>query len=124
MISRMMSSAKIPGNYSNHSLRSTATTRLFNAHIDEQLIMARTGHSSTTGVRSYKRVSEQLIEETSDVLNGKKRKIDNELVLVDGTTSSTVDGTSPQQASMPPSGHVSMPQLGFFNISSSVTCKL
>ena len=40
MISRMMSSAKIPGNYSNHSLRSTATTRLFNAHIDEQLIMA------------------------------------------------------------------------------------
>ena len=40
MISRMMSSAKIPGNYSNHSLGSTATTRLFNAHIDEQLIMA------------------------------------------------------------------------------------
>ena len=58
--------------------------------------MARTGHSSTTGVRSYKRVSEQLIEDTSDVLNGKKMKVDNELVLANGTTSSTVDVTSPQ----------------------------
>lgn len=70
MTSRMMSSAKIEGYFTNHSLRGTATTRMFSAHIDEQLIMARMGHSSTKGVRSYKRISDQLIEETSDVLNG------------------------------------------------------
>ena len=35
MISRMMASANIDGNFTNHSLRSTTTTRLFNAHVDE-----------------------------------------------------------------------------------------
>ena len=73
MISRMMSSANISGHFTNHSLRSTATTRLFNAHLDEQLIMARTGHSSVKGVRSYKHIGEQLVEETSDILNKKVR---------------------------------------------------
>ena len=47
------------------------TTRLFDAHVDEQLIMSRTGHSSTKGVRSYKRISEQLQEDVSDILNAK-----------------------------------------------------
>ena len=32
--------------------------------------MDRTGHSTTSGVRAYKRVSEKLREVTSDVLNG------------------------------------------------------
>ena len=45
VIARLMAQAEIPNNFSNHSLRSTATTRLFNAHIDEQIIMSRTGHS-------------------------------------------------------------------------------
>ena len=66
-----MEEANIPGHYTNHSLRSSATTRLFNAHVDEQLIMARAGHSSTTGVCAYKWVSDQLQEETSAILNKK-----------------------------------------------------
>ena len=49
----LMKAANIPGTLSNHSLRSTVTTRLFNARVDEQLIMSRTGHSSTAGVRAY-----------------------------------------------------------------------
>jgi integrase len=43
----------------NHFLRATAATRLFEAGVDdydEHLIMQRTGHSITAGVRSYKRV--------------------------------------------------------------------
>lgn len=68
-IPRLMNNAGIVGNFTNHSLRSTSTTRLFNAHVDEQLIMMRTGHSSEKGVRAYKRASDQLLEETSDVLN-------------------------------------------------------
>ena len=43
--------------------------RLFGAGVDEQLIMARTGHSSVSGVRTYKRKVEKLQEITSDVLN-------------------------------------------------------
>ena len=45
-------------------------TRLFEAKVDEQLIMQRTGHTSTA-VRSYKRVGEKLRAVTSDALNGK-----------------------------------------------------
>ena len=55
------------------SLRvSLASTRLFNAQADEQLIMSRTGHSSTDGVRAYKRASNKLKKVTSDVLNWSK----------------------------------------------------
>ena len=52
----------------NHSLHATNATRLFEANVDEQLIMQRTGHMSNA-VREYKRVGQQLREETSDVLN-------------------------------------------------------
>ncbi len=46
-----MEQAGFQGHYTNHSLRVTAATRLFDAQIDEQLIdeqlnMNRTGHSS------------------------------------------------------------------------------
>ena len=37
--------------------------------------MGRTGHSSTDGVRAYKRTSKKLKELTSDVLNGNKTPI-------------------------------------------------
>ena len=57
----------------NHSLRATAATRLFEAGVDEQLIMQRTGHLTTAGVRSYKRVGENLRSITSDVLNCAKK---------------------------------------------------
>ena len=44
------------------------------AEVDEQLIMSRTGHSSTDGVRAYKRTSEKLKKMTSDVLNNSKKR--------------------------------------------------
>ena len=70
-----MQAANITGNFTNHSLRSSATTRLFSAHVDEQLIVSRNGHTSTKWVRSYKRMSDQLLQETSTVLNSKKMKM-------------------------------------------------
>ena len=51
-VKRLMTAAGIEGHYSNHSLRRTAATRLFEAGVDEQLIMLHTGHSTTSGVRS------------------------------------------------------------------------
>ena len=68
-VSRLFKAAGIVGHYSNHSLRATSATRLFDAGVDEQLIMSRTGHSSAEGVRLYKRITENLREKTSDVLN-------------------------------------------------------
>ena len=64
-----MKRAGFTGYFTIHSLRATTATRLFSAGIDERLIMSRTGHSSTEGVRAYKRTSMQLYELTSDVLN-------------------------------------------------------
>ena len=85
-VKRLMTAAGLEGHYSNHSLRRIAATRLFEAGVDEQLIMLRTGHSTTSGVRSYKRVSEQLKEVISDILNGvqttKKTKLEGESAVV------------------------------------------
>ena len=53
-IKEICKDAKLPGFYSNHSLRSTSATRMYHCNIDEQLIMEITGHRSLS-VRSYKR---------------------------------------------------------------------
>ena len=86
-IRRLFEHAEIPGFYTNHSLRTTAgtTCRLFDAGVDEQLIMKRTGHQSVAGVRSYKRVTDKLNMFTSCVLNeqvllAKKLKEEHEVV--------------------------------------------
>ena len=39
----------LTGYYTSHSLRTTTATRVFSEGVDEQLIMARTGHRSVEG---------------------------------------------------------------------------
>ena len=70
IISDMMKQAGFEGHYTKHSLRVSLATRLFDVKVDEQLITSRTGHSSTDGVRAYKRASSKVKQITSDVLNG------------------------------------------------------
>lgn len=41
--------AGLQGYFTNHSLRATTATRLFNEGVDEQLIMMKTGHRSVEG---------------------------------------------------------------------------
>ena len=47
VVPNLFKSAGITGYFTNHSLRATSATQLFEAQIDEQLIMQKTGHSST-----------------------------------------------------------------------------
>ena len=77
--------------------------------------MLRTGHSSTKGVRAYKRTSEQLLQETSDVLN--KRKLEESEPKEEPTKKPCVSASSPVPASFDMSS-MKLPQIGF-NISSS-----
>jgi len=56
----LIKAAGYDGEYTNHSLKVSTATRLYSADVDEQLIMARTGHSSVTGVHAYKRKVEKL----------------------------------------------------------------
>ncbi len=79
-VSRFCKSAEIEGYKTNHSLHVTTATRLFQAGIDEQLIMERTGHHSTDGIRTYKRSSMQLQEDISDILSlSKKPRVESSL---------------------------------------------
>ena len=61
----------LEGKITNHSLRATAASRLYHQKLDEQLVMERTGHRSTS-VRSYKRTSANQLREISDVLYGQE----------------------------------------------------
>ena len=45
------------GFYTNHSLRATCATRLYENNVDEQLIMEQTGNNSNA-VRKYKRTND------------------------------------------------------------------
>ena len=45
---------------------------VFEAGVDKQQVMQRTGHSTTAGVRSYKRIGEKFRCVGSDVLNSAK----------------------------------------------------
>ena len=93
-VARICKAAGIQGFKTNHSLRVTSATRLFQAGIDEQLIMERTGHRSTDGIRMYKRSSAEQQEAISDILSrSKKPKVaatkhdHDETSLVRATTS-------------------------------------
>ena len=80
-MSRLCKAAGIGGFKTNHSLRATAATRLYQSGVDEQLIMEKTGHRSLEGVRSYKRTSNEQRETLSDVMNRKVPRVDSQTPL-------------------------------------------
>ena len=78
MVSSIMTAASFQGNFTNHSLRATAASRLFQASVDEQLIMGVTGHRSTA-VRTYKRPNDDQLRDLSNIISGsagKSMKVD------------------------------------------------
>ncbi len=68
-IKRLCVEAGITGKRSNHSLRATSATRLYEAEMDEQLIQERTGHKSNA-IRGYKRMSTSLQKKVCNTLYG------------------------------------------------------
>ncbi|KAJ8270845.1 hypothetical protein GJAV_G00119940 [Gymnothorax javanicus] len=70
--------AGIQGYKTNHSLRVTTATRLYQAGVGEPLIMERTGHRSVTGVRSYTRISEDQKATVNAILNDEQMGLTRE----------------------------------------------
>lgn len=66
-VKRLCSAAGLEGFFTNHSLRATAASRLYEKQFDEQLICETTGHRSSA-VRSYKRTSDGQRKAISDAL--------------------------------------------------------
>lgn len=90
-VAKMCKSAGIRGFKTNHSLRATTCTRLYQAGVEEQLIMERTGHHSIEGVRSYKRTSAQQQETLSEILSlNKKSRYDTSGSSAASTSSALV----------------------------------
>ena len=79
-ISRMCDAAGITGFKSNHSLRATLATKLYQSVVDEQLVIEWTGHRSSKGVRNYKRTSNEQQQTTSDILNNLVTKLCNSTI--------------------------------------------
>ena len=55
--------------YTNHSLRATAITRLFNSGVEEKIIAETSGHKSTKALRVYEHTSEQQMKQVTRVIN-------------------------------------------------------
>ena len=63
----MCKQAGIQGKFTNHSLRATCASRMFDNQIPEQLIKETTGHKSDC-VRVYKRTSEKLRQQACSTI--------------------------------------------------------
>jgi len=60
--------ARIEGNKTNHSLRAYATSKLFQAGIQEKVIQDSANHKSLDGLRKYETISEEQKQEACQVL--------------------------------------------------------
>ena len=69
VVKNLLSSAEIDGYFTNHSLRCTGGTRLFQAGIDHKLVKEVTGHRSDA-VDCYQITSEEQREHISRVMEG------------------------------------------------------
>ena len=69
-VSRMLKDCKLDAFFSNHSLRRSRTTRLFQAGVDRKIVKEYTGHRSDV-VDQYQVTSDKQRQELSSILQGK-----------------------------------------------------
>ena len=65
----MCEQAGIKGNKTNHSLRATGATELYESGVPEKLIQERTGHRSLEALRVYERTNVQQHKAVSSTLS-------------------------------------------------------
>ena len=71
VVSELLKTAKLDGFFTNHSLRCTGMTHLFQAGVDKKVIKEYTGHVSNA-VEKYQVTSERQREDLSAILAGTK----------------------------------------------------
>ena len=76
MIPELSVKSGIQVSYTNHSLRATAITRMFNGEVDEKVIAETSGHKSLKALRSYEHTCQQKLQNVSRVIN-ETRKTDS-----------------------------------------------
>ena len=101
-VSKLCKEAGIQGYKTNHSLRATAATRLYESGVDEQLVVERTGLRSLEGVWSYKRTSTEQQQDVSDILSNSKRPcVNREVVPLQPSTGSQATNQTTSNLCLP-----------------------
>ena len=77
VVAQVVKSVSFERYYSNHSLRRTYATRLYDKGLLEQLIQETTGHRSADGVRCYKHTFSSAKRRASEVCELIKERIEN-----------------------------------------------
>ena len=92
MVKRMFSEAKIEGNYTNHSLRTTGASQLFAAKVPEAIIQKRTGHRSLDSLRLYETRSTdfQQTQAVSAILSRATATFEPAIKQIDTSTDSGI----------------------------------
>ena len=110
---------------SNHSLRATSITRMYNASLPEKLIMERSGHLSKEGLRTYEHTSETQHMSVCQVLSSSIRVNQSQpnvttaeedsmqCELYDKENSIQVDGKPPKASVHEPSSIDALKPLNF-----------
>ena len=98
---------------SNHSLRATGVSWLYESGISEKLIMECSGHLSVSGVRSYERTTAEQQKVVSDVLSNRKPLaiLDNVLKEITVEPPSTTEKESESSCSLTADEVVSEPSV-------------
>ena len=65
----MCREAGIEGNITNHSLRATSATQMYDKGVPEKIIQERTGHRSLEALRMYERTNEHQHQAVSAILS-------------------------------------------------------
>ena len=134
MVKSMCSEAKLQGGYTNHSLRASGATELFQHHAPEHVIQQFTGHRSVTALRQYEKVAVEQQKAACNILMGASsndfsaevQKVNNPHKSDDSTVGSPFPASSKSvQSSIITKETPSMPPLSpIINGSSGTTYKL
>ena len=73
MVKDMCHNGGFQGNFTNHSLRATGATTLFDAGVPEAIIQKRSGHKSTAALRMYERITPEQELAVSKILQSQEK---------------------------------------------------
>ena len=104
MVKNMCTEAKLDGQYTNHSLRASGATELFQHEVPEKIVQEFTGHRSLKGLRQYEKVSTEQKQAASNILTGMStasQSFNSELSKVHKTQQCSVVPSAQQNISFP-----------------------
>ena len=75
IVSELFGKSGLEVHYTNHSLRATAVTRMFNSGVPEKIIGEKSGHRSLEALRSYAHTSMEQEKAAGEVIANPKKNL-------------------------------------------------